>query len=74
MRQEPTVFRPVRGTVCDDNSTASRGHTHMGANSEMRSPPQAVLRRNASARQTASDHTIAEYAAWIWEIKPCPVA
>jgi hypothetical protein len=82
VRKKPTVFCRVRGTVCDDHSTVSRGHTDMGtnsdansdANSEMRSPPQAILRRNASATQAASARTIAQYAARIWEVKPCPVA
>ena len=46
----------------------------MGANSGMRSPVQAILRRNASAWQAASDRTIAEYAARIWEVTSCPAA
>jgi hypothetical protein len=71
VRKEPTVFCRVRGTVCDDNSTVCRGHTDMGAKSEMRSPPQAILRRNASARRL---RVIARYAARIREVKPCPVA
>src|SRR6266849_2283430 len=38
MRRIRRVFRRVRG----------RGHTDMGANSEMKSPPQAILRHNST--------------------------
>jgi starch phosphorylase len=82
-RYEPGAFNPLRDTLLAqgdfymhlaDLKSYSEAHTQLG---KLYADPEAWARRaiiNIScAGKFSSDRTIAEYAAEIWNAKPCPV-
>ena len=83
-RYEPGVFAPLRDTLLThgdhymhlaDLTSYCQAHERLGALYADRGAwaHKAIL-NVASSGKFSSDRTIAEYAADIWDVKPCPVA
>jgi starch phosphorylase len=83
-RNEPGIFRPIWDTLLTrgdfymhlaDLAAYARTHTAVGA---LYANPDAWARKAiinvACSGKFSSDRTIAEYAADIWNVHPCPVA
>ena len=82
-RNEPGVFNPIRDTLLTNGDfymhladLKSYGETHEKLGRLYADPDgwarQAIV-NVASSGKFSSDRTIAEYAADIWNVKPCPV-
>jgi glycogen phosphorylase len=82
-RNEPGVFTPLRDTLLthgDHYMHLADVHTYLEADQRLvtlyadpdRWAEKAIL-NVASSGKFSSDRTIAEYAAEIWDAKPCPV-
>src|SRR5271155_5253448 len=82
-RNEPGVFAPLRDTLLTngdhymhlaDLTSYCQAHEKLG---ELYADPQAwahkAILNVANSGKFSSDRTIAEYAADIWKVKPCPV-
>jgi starch phosphorylase len=80
---EPGIFAPLRETLLDrgdyfmhlaDLTSYAKAHVRVG---ELYADPDAWVRRAilnvANSGKFSSDRTIAEYAADIWNVSPCPV-
>jgi starch phosphorylase len=80
---EPGIFAPLRETLLDrgdyfmhlaDLTSYAKAHERVG---QLYADPDAWARKAilnvASAGKFSSDRTIAEYAADIWNVSPCPV-
>jgi starch phosphorylase len=83
-RNEPGIFEPIRETLLDrgdyfmhlaDLTSYAEAQQRLG---ELYANPDAWARKAviniACSGKFSSDRTIAEYAAEIWNAKPCPVA
>jgi starch phosphorylase len=81
-RNEPSVFEPLRETLLTDGdhymhladlASYVRAQDQLG---ELYTDQDAWTRRAilnvAGSGKFSSDRTIAEYAAGIWKVKPCP--
>jgi len=82
-RNEPGIFNPIRDTLLTNGDfymhladLKSYGETHERLGRLYADPDswtkQAIV-NVASSGKFSSDRTIAEYAAAIWNVKPCPV-
>jgi glycogen phosphorylase len=82
-RNEPGIFEPLRETLLThgdfhmhlaDLKSFCEAHQHLG---ELYADPDAWARKAilnvAGSGKFSSDRTIAEYAADIWKVGPCPV-
>jgi starch phosphorylase len=82
-RNEPGVFEPIRETLLTrgdfymhlaDLTSYIQAHEQLGA---LYADPygwaQKVILNVANSGKFSSDRTIAEYAADIWKVQPCPV-
>ena len=82
-RDEPGIFAPIRATLLDrgdyyrhlaDLTSYAHAQQRLG---ELYADPEAWARKAivnvASSGKFSSDRTIADYAAEIWNAKPCPV-
>jgi starch phosphorylase len=80
---EPGIFAPLRETLLDrgdyfmhlaDLTSYAKAHERVG---QLYADPDAWARKAilnvASSGKFSSDRTIAEYAADIWNVSPCPV-
>jgi len=82
-RNEPGVFSPLRETLLTngdyymhlaDLAPYVRAHEQLGALYDDRNAwAQKAILNVASSGKFSSDRTISEYAADIWNVKPCPV-
>ena len=83
-RNEPGVFSPLRDTLLTngdhymhlaDLTSYCEAHEKLGA---LYADPEAwahkAILNVANSGKFSSDRTIAEYAADIWKVKPCPVS
>jgi glucan phosphorylase len=82
-RNEPRVFAPLRDTLLThgdhymhlaDLTSYCQAHERLGAlYANSSSWAHKAILNVASSGRFSSDRTIAEYAADIWNVKPCPV-
>ena len=82
-RTEPGVFAPLRDTLLGgdhymhlaDLTSYCEAHDRVGAlYSDPGAWTQKAILNVASSGKFSSDRTIAEYAADIWKVKPCPIS
>jgi len=82
-RSEPGVFAPLRDTLLGsdhymhlaDLTSYCEAHDRVGAlYSDPGAWTQKAILNVASSGKFSSDRTIAEYAADIWKVKPCPIS
>ena len=82
-RSEPGVFAPLRDTLLGsdhymhlaDLTSYCEAHDRLGAlYSDPGAWTQKAILNVASSGKFSSDRTIAEYAADIWKVKPCPIS
>ncbi len=83
-RNEPGIFAPLRDTLltrgdyymhlADLSSSLEADQSLCALYADPQGWARKAIRNVASSGQFSSDRTIAEYAADIWRVKPCPVA
>jgi glycogen phosphorylase len=82
-RNEPGVFEPLRGTLlthgdhymhlADLSSYLEADRRLLGLYADPEGWARKAIANIAASGRFSSDRTIAEYAAEIWQAKPCPV-
>jgi starch phosphorylase len=83
-RDEPGIFTPIRASLLErgdyymhlaDLASYAEAHSQVGATyTDQHAWTQKAILNVAASGRFSSDRTIAEYAAQVWNVTPCPVS